>query len=110
MEDLISRQAAIEAVSDYIHNVDKVIGTGKLSKEDCRDAAESVLEELPSALPEIIRCKDCRHRMATPDGDAWICAHPNNNAWSITDDHYCGYAEKQDMREDHDGSLDEGVK
>lgn len=58
-EDCISRQAAIDALADYIHNVDKVIGTGHLSAEDCKDAATSVLEELPSAkekpfkLPEI---------------------------------------------------------
>lgn len=50
--ELISRKAAIEALTTYIHNVDKVMGTGRLSIEDCRDAAESVIEELPSVQPE----------------------------------------------------------
>jgi len=49
MDDLISRQAAIDALADYIHNVDRVIGTGNLSADDCKDAAISVLADLPSA-------------------------------------------------------------
>ena len=49
MSDLISRQDAIDAVADYIHNVDKVYGTGRLAAEDCRDAAHSVIDELPTA-------------------------------------------------------------
>ena len=59
MSDLIDRQAAMDALADYIHNVDKVIGTGHLSEEDCKDVATSVLEELasgkekPFKLPEI---------------------------------------------------------
>lgn len=57
--DLISRQAAIDALADYIHNVDKVYSTGKLSAEDCRDAAKSVLDDLPSAQPET--CEGCKH-------------------------------------------------
>lgn len=61
MDDTISRAAAIDALADYIHNVDKVLGTGRLTAYDCKDAATSVFEELPSARPEIIRCKDCKH-------------------------------------------------
>ena len=60
MEELISRQQAIDALADYIHNFDKVYSTGKLSVDDCRDAAQSVFDNLPSAQPEIIRCKDCK--------------------------------------------------
>lgn len=52
MDDLISRQAAIDALADYIHNVDRVIGTGHLSADDCKDAAISVLADLPSAQPK----------------------------------------------------------
>lgn len=49
MSDLIDRQAAIDALADYIHNVDRVVGTGHLSADDCKDAAISVLADLPSA-------------------------------------------------------------
>jgi rubrerythrin len=50
-KDLIDRQAAIDALADYIHNIDKVYSTGKLSADDCKDAAKSVLDDLPSAHP-----------------------------------------------------------
>ena len=49
MDDTVYRQAAIDALADYIHNVDKVMGTGHMTEDDCKDAATSVLEELPSA-------------------------------------------------------------
>lgn len=49
MGDLISRQTAIDALANYIHNADRVYSNGKLTHEDCMDAAHSVLDELPSA-------------------------------------------------------------
>lgn len=51
--DLISRQDAIDALADYIHNVDRVYSTGLLSTTDCMDAARSVLDDLPSANPDL---------------------------------------------------------
>ena len=78
MQDLISRQDAIDAVADYIHNVDKVYGTGRLAAEDCRDAAHSVIDELPSAerkgkwiritqgeMPEQYICPFCHRTVET---------------------------------------------
>ena len=56
-DDTISRQAAIDALADYIHNVDRVYSTGKLTHDDCMDAAHSVLDELPSAQ-QWIPCKE----------------------------------------------------
>ena len=52
-DDTISRAAALSALADYIHNVDRVMGDGHLSADDCMDAARSVLgeDELPSAQP-----------------------------------------------------------
>ena len=55
MEQLISRQAAIDAYGDwYVEEgtADGFIGTVK-----------QLLEGLPSAQPKIIRCKDCKHWM-----------------------------------------------
>ena len=49
MSDLISRQAAIEKRSPQ----ERLIIAKTL--------IESVLDDLPSAQPEIIRCKDCKH-------------------------------------------------
>lgn len=49
MDDLISRQAAINAVN-----------TTDLP-EDEKDTVQRVLEQISPAEPEIIRCKDCRY-------------------------------------------------
>jgi hypothetical protein len=43
--------------------------------------------ERPQA--HIINCPDCKYAMRN-QGELWICGHPNNNAWRITDDFYCG--------------------
>ena len=55
MDDLISRQAVIELAMQYCPDDD-----GSCSKAD-RDIRELLddLEELPSAKPTIIRCKEC---------------------------------------------------
>ena len=53
MSDLISRQAAIDAVGSMLR---RKFGIGG-------DLAEITLARLPSAQPEIIRCKDCKYWM-----------------------------------------------
>lgn len=65
-DDTISRAAAIDALAEYIHNVDRVYSTGKLTHEDCKDAAHSVLDGLPSAQ----RWIPCSERM--PEEHEWI--------------------------------------
>lgn len=42
---------------------------------------------------EIIHCRDCRYVMRN-QGKPWICGHPKNNAWNISEDHFCGYAKR----------------
>ena len=76
MSDLIERQNAIDAM-----------GKAQWAKER--------LMELPPAEPEIIHCRECKHSMNNENGEPWICGHPDNNAWNITPDHYCGYAERR---------------
>jgi hypothetical protein len=100
-DELISRKAAIDALADYIHNVDKVLGAGKLSAYDCKDAARSVLGELPSAQPEIIRCKDCEHWDTTWQNDF----APNYHYCPVIDgthrdDFYCADAERRSGQDD----------
>ena len=50
MDDLISRQQAIDALMDEF----KRVPTTAIR-------AKNRIERLPSAQPEIIRCKDCTH-------------------------------------------------
>lgn len=57
MDDLISRQAAIDAADRADYTL--------LAIEDVKLVTDEVVKEikkLPSAQPEIIRCKDCKHK------------------------------------------------
>lgn len=80
-KDTIYRQAAIDALADYIHNVDKVMGTGHLTVDDCKDAAASVFEELPSVQPERKKGK-------------WIKGAEISNRY-LEDVYYCSNCHKQ---------------
>ena len=55
--DCISRTRAVDALRDYL--------VGKRCPDDgtltCRLIENEVINKLPSAQPEIIRCKDCKH-------------------------------------------------
>ena len=72
-DDLISRQTAIDAVGDWIYN-----------PEDLR-YHKDVINSIPAAQPEIIRCKDCKHR------------HVENMVWTCPfglpggENFFCGY-------------------
>jgi hypothetical protein len=62
MDDLISRQAAIEAIDDYLNEYSGLDEEGYHGEKWCAMAeAKMVIENLQSAQPEIIRCKDCKH-------------------------------------------------
>lgn len=52
MSDLIDRQAAIDAVKDRYYKYDRFAKVQELVWS---------IEDLPSAQPEIIRCRDCKH-------------------------------------------------
>lgn len=61
MDRLISLQAAIDALQKEINKgippFDDVIGSIRCGVR----LARNIIEDLPSAQPEIIRCKDCEH-------------------------------------------------
>ncbi len=73
--DLISRQAAIDAMSEALKRV----------FSEHRQIAEKCLNALPSAQPEIIHCEECMYRNNTgttlnwlpcrvvATGDYWFC-------------------------------------
>ena len=54
MDDLISRAAAIDAVTDELDMIDHV-------PQWVFDRLEKRLKQLPSAQPEIIRCSECKY-------------------------------------------------
>ncbi|MBQ3991000.1 MAG: high-potential iron-sulfur protein [Bacteroidales bacterium] len=85
MYDLISRQAAID-----------VIEAGRLTKLIEAEVAVNGLKALPSAQPEIIRCKNCRHWTRTHGDDWWGVGDCD-----VFDKHlvmcegYCAWAERR---------------
>ena len=56
MHDLISRQAAIDAINKM--KIYRPLDSDRYVLSDCLDK----IVNLPSAQPEIIRCKDCKYR------------------------------------------------
>ena len=95
--DLISRQAAIDAIckacsmeEDY-HKCDGYPETSTW----CDYLV--ALRALPSTQPDIIRCKECRYyewmNNRVPAEQTWFCH--NWNAETGKDD-YCSYAERQE--------------
>ena len=91
MSDLISRQAAIDAVKKNTFRLtfaeeQNCEGHVAWSAEAVySDVMEGALLDLPSAQPEIIRCKDCKHRYL--DGMIWNCPF----GLSGGEDFFCAY-------------------
>ena len=87
-DDLISRQAAIDAVDDWWITVD-----------DNRHPV-SVIKALPSAQPEIIRCRDCKywreHKYAK-ETKRYIPFCGFNAIYTKADD-FCSRAERKENR------------
>ena len=80
MNDVIYRQAAIDALTEY--------GNGRAVYINVEEAVRRI-EQLPSAQPEVVRCKDCKFYspmnretktgicnliMRQNFGDNWFCA------------------------------------
>ena len=80
MDDCISRQAAIEAID------------GALLDGLSEGTAIEILSELPSAQPEIIRCKDCKYAEESDERE-WLLCHWYGDQWN-EEDHWCSHAER----------------
>ena len=96
MSDLIDRQAAIDAL-DRMRREYMSKGRDVLIVWECED----VLLQLPSAQPEIIRCKDCKYAQLTYDGDCKFCLKVTDEddipmTVYYDGDHYCGFAERRE--------------
>jgi len=89
--DTISRQAAIDAL-DVLCQEHRYKIPGKRETysqyneawQDALDRAEGAIFNLPSAQPEVIRCKDCKHLYEDNK-----C--PLRTWWTHTEDDYCSY-------------------
>ena len=107
MKDTIYKQDAIDAIYKafsyaYCDNCEN--GMNEDLCQDCyrkyqnwsasKKTVEKVINNLPSAEPEIIRCKDCKwSEIDDPDfPDQYFC-HADGDSWN-KGDHWCSYAEK----------------
>ena len=88
MDDLISRQAAIDALKGCYCGGEDSCGEPWIYE----DHAIKAIEQLPSAQPEIIRCKDCKYNATSKK-----CLNPNSFFLVPTDDDFCSYAEKREV-------------
>ena len=75
MSDLISRQAAIEKISETIWDT------------AVANDVKTILKELPSAQPDIIRCRNCKYYW-----DRFCTAHDAPGDY-LTPDDFCSWAQ-----------------
>lgn len=81
MNDLISRQAAIEAFRDTVDLM-----------PECY--ARDIIADLPSAQPEIVRCKDCKHRTSYW-GNCRLLEEKYHQSVLVGGDSFCSMAERR---------------
>ena len=88
--DLISRADAINAIVAHISDNIMPFPTQKGMM-----TAVKILENLSSAEPKIIRCKDCEY-FRTPKDENNYCDHDFAGIRHVPfDDDYCSYAERK---------------
>ena len=88
MDDTISRQAAIRWVKTECNPY----GKPTLDFESGKKVIEH-LEQMPSAQPQIIRCKDCKHH-GYDRRDLPYC-NINDYGYGWKDEDFCSYAERK---------------
>ena len=107
MNDVINRKDAIGAILSVGHIAELSDGDAVIRVS----AVNYVLRNLPTAQPEIIRCKDCKHRPTPTRADEGITygfsvEFPDEKCpcrcedgwynWYPKNDFYCGYAERRE--------------
>ena len=90
MSDLISRQMAIDAINSMFAPTPTQMDI----KEDCLE----IIENLPSAQPEIIYCKDCKWHKKEIGWNCieyMVCDKSVINKPIRNDDDFCSRAERR---------------
>ena len=101
MNDLISRQAARDAIRA---STSKYTGLMEMELYTDDDAVEAI-EGVPSAEPEIIRCKDCKHYNEYENGEKIIGEEEVHDGWcmrwsgieNVNRHDYCSYGERAEQ-------------
>ena len=93
MNDLISRHAAIDELKKYIA-VNRNPNHDARIWEEGMNCAVTVIGALPSAQPELIRCKDCKYNSNPPEYGNACC----DTFYGMTDQ--MGFCHMAERRED----------
>ena len=94
--DCISRQSAIDAFNT---NLNELVVGGEENAKTVENYLNRVLDKikcLPSAQPEIIRCKDCKYADYMDDVKAFWCSEGGRGKTVALDD-FCSYAERREV-------------
>ncbi len=92
MDDLISRQDAIDALMP-------IYKSASLRNRNVFSTARkcmAVIEEIPSAQPENIRCKDCKFYEIYPNGANGDCINRIDAFNTFYPNDFCSYGERKD--------------
>ena len=98
-DDLISRRVAIELIHSLYPSAPIMRINRKRWEEKYKPyiETEKALEQLPSAQPEIIRCRDCKHYYYAdnhiPQEQRYTC---DLDGFKWMADSYCSYAERRE--------------
>ena len=88
-EDAVSRQAAIDAIRKIYDSV------GILGEKWAVDKCQMAIKDLPSAQPEIIRCRDCKYG-ELDDDDRWYCRSLGCQIGNEDGSGFCADAERRE--------------
>lgn len=95
MSDLIDRQSTIDlittgAVALTIDENDDALDVMEKTVTQMKKWMVECIAELPSAQPDIIRCKECKHgKYDIFDRGMWCELHPSLD---VTEDDFCSFA------------------
>ena len=97
MDDLISRQAAIEAIEEYadrLQMVDWKENPGVPYKAYALNWCINTIRDLPPAQPEIIHCKECKYGVQDED-KRWYCRGLGCQVGEADGSGFCADAERR---------------
>lgn len=121
MGDTINRQEAVDALwkalfdyedktekqfieSDELDVGDWIVHRGFV--QNMSDIDRQTILNLPSAQPEIVRCKDCKHRKFVDFGMG-DCLHPSGCRGIAFDNHFCALGERRDRHGRDDAAAEQ---
>lgn len=93
MSDLISRQAAIKVIN-AVFPVDPMKSEYAQGIACGAALAKTYVEQLPTAQPEIIRCKDCKHYLDGGCGN-FDSQSPSKKLMGVKPDWFCADGERK---------------